>query len=316
VDFIGNPPSSLSVVVPVFCSASSLPEVVRRLTATLSTMTDRWEVIFVDDASPDDAFQILRELRARDPRLKIIQLARNRGQHYATLCGLHYSSGDYAFTLDDDLQTPSEELPRFLAKLQEGYDVVIGKIEGTKQHPWARNLGSVIHQRLAECILGKPKHLALSSYRGFSRRALEMLKTYRGAHPQVAALIFKGVHVSSIANVEFRHEPRAYGSSTYSLGRLVALDSTLLIHHSDIPLRITVAWGMIVSVVSIAFAMVLLVRTVFVGSTLVGWASLAILISFFCGNILFALGILGEYLARLIEESAPPQQFGIHRMEF
>src|SRR5580704_207702 len=145
-------PPSLSVVIPVFQSASSLPEMAQRLTATLSAMTDRWEVIFVDDASPDGAFEILRRLRACDVRLKVIQLARNRGQHYATLCGQHYSTGEYAFTLDDDLQTPSEDLPRFLAKLQEGYDVVIGKIVSTKQHMWVRNLGSQIHQRLAERV--------------------------------------------------------------------------------------------------------------------------------------------------------------------
>jgi polyisoprenyl-phosphate glycosyltransferase len=306
---------SLSVVIPVFKSASSLPEMARRLTTTLSAMTDRWEVIFVDDASPDGAFEILQRLRACDARLKVIQFARNRGQHYATLCGLHYSSGDYAFTLDDDLQTPSEDLPRFLAKLQEGYDVVIGKISATKEHGWARNVGSRIHQRLAEHVLGKPTTLALSSYRGLSRHAIDVLKMYRGAHPQVAALIFKGIHVSSIANVEFAHQPRPYGSSSYSLPRLFALSTNLLINHSYIPLRMTVAWGMILSLVSMGFAAFVLCRALLVGSPVMGWASLAILVSFLCGNVLFALGVLGEYLGRLVEESVAPAQFTIHRME-
>jgi undecaprenyl-phosphate 4-deoxy-4-formamido-L-arabinose transferase len=312
---VGTP--SLSVVIPVFRSAPSLPELARRLAATLSSMTDRWEVIFVDDASPDGSFEILQGLRAHDSRLKLIRLARNRGQHHATLCGLHHSSGDYVFTMDDDLQAPPEDLPKFLAKLREGYDVVIGRIApSAKRHTWARNIASLCHQRIAERVLGKPKHLSLSSFRGLSRHAVDAVKGHRGAHPQIVALIFRSVHVSAITNVDFTHQTRLHGSSTYSFVSLVKLSSYLLINHSYLPLRIMVAWGMTVSVASMAFAAFVFFRAVFVGHVLPGWASLAILVSFLCGNVLFAIGVLGEYLGRVVEEFSSAAQFEIHRIEF
>src|SRR5438067_7020330 len=305
---------SISVVVPVFRSAALLPALVQRLKNALDAERRPWEIILVDDASPDESYDVMRQMRAADPRVRIVQFARNQGQQHATLCGLNYASGDEVVTMDDDLQNPPEEIARLLAKLREGHAAVIGRII-EKRHGWWRNAGSSLHQYLAEKIIAKPRGLYLSSFRALSRLAVERIVRYKGAHPHIAALLLKSVPVSSVVNVDVSHAPRAVGGSTYSLRKLVKTASFLLINHSYIPLRFMTVWGFVLSVLSLLFAAYVVVRDVFFGPLVLGWPSLSVLIAFLSGNILMALGILGEYLGRLVEEDSVSEQFAIHREE-
>lgn len=314
-----NPSSQIdvSVVVPVYRSASLLPQLYDRLCPVLDTLSPHWEVVLVDDASPDESFLVMQKLRVHDKRVRIIQLARNHGQQHATLCGLNYARGRYVITLDDDLQCPPEELPKFVACLCEGAHVVIGRIsKGEKKHQWWRNLGSMLNQYLAGRILGKPKDLYLSSYRGFSRYAVDKLIAYKGAHPHIAALYLKALPSRHIINVDVAHEPRADGrSSTYSMAKLIKTASYLLVNHSYLPLRFMIGWGVVLSVASLVFALWVALRALLFGHTVAGWSSLAVLIAFFSGNILLSLGIVGEYLGRLVEEASTVEQFTIFQEE-
>lgn len=304
--------SSISVVVPVFCSAVLLPSLLQRLTKALDDEGRPWDVVLVDDASPDGSYEVLQQLRAGDSRLRIVQLARNHGQQQATLCGLNYARGSEVITIDDDLQNPPEEIHALLAKLREGHAAVIGRITD-KRHGWWRNAGSRAHQYLAERIIGKPPDLYLSSFRALSRVAVDRLVRYKGAHPHISALLLKSVPASAIVNVDVSHAPRPVGQSTYSLRKLLKTASFLLINHSYIPLRFMIGWGFILSLLSVLFAGYVVVRVLFFGQALPGWPSLSVLVSFLCGNILMALGVVGEYLGRLVEEQSMSEQFAVHR---
>jgi polyisoprenyl-phosphate glycosyltransferase len=304
----------ISVVVPVYRSAPLLPSLVERLTAALDKEGRSWEIVLVDDASPDGSYGVLQQLRARDARLRIVQFARNQGQQHATLCGLNYARGAEIVTIDDDLQSSPEEIAALLAKLREGYFAVLGRIRN-KRHGWWRNAGSRVHQYLAEKIIDKPPGLYLSSFRALSREAVDRLVRYKGAHPHISALLLKSVPASAITNEDVSHAPRALGGSTYTLRKLVKFASFLLINHSYIPLRFMTAWGFVLSLLSLLFAAWVIARALFFGHAPTGWPSLSVLIAFLSGNILMALGIVGEYLGRLVEENSVTEQFAIHREE-
>jgi glycosyltransferase involved in cell wall biosynthesis len=303
---------SVSVVVPVYRSAKSLHLLYERCARQLESLTSDWEMILVDDASPDDSWLTACALHDLNPKVKAVRLATNHGQQHATLCGLGYVSKDYVITIDDDLQCLPEDMPLFFDSLVAGKSVVIGRIaRKQKQHHWLRNIGSTINQRLAGKILGKPKELSLSSYRGMTKRVAHRLVSYKGAHPHIAALLFKSVPLSEISNVDIRHAERGDGGATsYSVAKLVKTLSYLLINHSYLPLRFMIGWGTLISLASLAFALWVLIRGLFWGPTH-GWTSLALLISFLSGNILLALGIVGEYLGRLVEESSNISQFSV-----
>lgn len=293
----------ISVVVPVFRSRETIGTLYERLGNVLSALTEHWEIVLVDDASNDGTFEAMLDLHRRDPRVKAIRFARNMGQHYATLYGLRRCGGDYVFTIDDDLQNPPEEIPRFMAKIDEGYDLVIGRIEGGKQHSLARNIASRLVQRLIEQILGKPRHLSLSSYRCMTRRAARGISAYSGAQAYLPALMFGAVPLDRTCNLDVAHHVRAEGRSRYTLRKLLKLSSYLVINHSSIPLRFVTAWGTFLSVASLAYALYIVVGVFLNGSSVSGWPTLAVLVSFMSGNILMCMGVLGEYIGRIVSEN-------------
>ena len=310
---IGDAEHGISVVVPVFKSGGTLLKFHDRMAAQLDLLTDDWELILVDDCSPDDTWNTASQLHSMDPRVKCVRLARNHGQQHATLCGLGYASKPFVITIDDDLQCYPEDIPLFIDKLKSGSRVVIGKISpGDKQHHWWRNLGSTMNQRLAGRIIGKPKTLGLSSFRAMTLDIAKKLTSYKGAHPHIAAMLFKLVPHTLICNVEIRHAQRGDGkASTYSLPKLVKTLSYLVINHSYMPLRFMVGWGTIISLLSMTYALWVAGRALMGDYSLPGWTSLAVLVSFLSGNILLALGILGEYLGRLVEEASKLEQFSV-----
>lgn len=307
------PNASLSVVVPVFRSGKLLDHLYERCVRQLDELTNDWELILVDDASPDDSWSVACALRDRDTRVRIVRFAHNHGQQHATLCGLGYATKNFIVTIDDDLQCYPEDIPLFIEALKSGKEVVIGQIERKdKQHAWWRNFGSRVNQRLAGKIIGKPDNLGLSSYRAMTSQVARRLVAYKGAHPHIAALLFKSVPVECIANVDIRHAPRGDGGrSSYSWAKLIKTLSYLLINHSYLPLRFMIGWGFVISFASLAFALWVLVRGAFFGYPATGWASLAVLVSFLSGNILLALGVVGEYLGRLVEEASNITQFSV-----
>lgn len=299
---------SISVVVPVFRSGPTLDALYARLAPVLSEAGHDWEIILVDDASNDGTFAAMQALRERDQRVKLVRFSRNMGQHNAVLYGIGISQGDYVVTLDDDLQNPPEEIPRFIAKIDEGHDLVIGRIDGGKKHAFFRNLSSSTLQLLVTKIIGKPRSIALSSYRCMTRRAAKAMARHGGAHVYMPAVMFQSVPLERICNIPVTHHERQHGASTYTFRKLARLASYLLINHSSVPLRVVTIWGLLLSVASLAYAGYVAVEVLLNGSAVTGWPSLVVLISFLSGNIMFCMGILGEYIGRLVEQasSTPP----------
>jgi glycosyltransferase involved in cell wall biosynthesis len=302
---------SISVVVPVFRSATTLPALYERLVPVLSAAATQWEIILVDDASGDGTFEVMKQLHTRDSRVKLVRFSRNMGQHNAIVCGLGRSHGTHVVTMDDDLQNPPEEIPRFIARIDEGYDLVIGRIDGNKKHAWHRNLSSRAMQALVSRIIGKPKYIALSSYRCMTRRAADNMAMHGGAHVYMPAVMFHSVPRERICNITVSHHERQHGRSTYTLRKLVRLASYLLINHTSVPLRVVTAWGLLLSIASLAYAAYVALDVLIHGSAVSGWPSLVVLISFLSGNIMFCMGILGEYIGRLVEQGSSTSQFPI-----
>lgn len=303
---------SISAIVPVYRSGPVLRALYDRLSVVLSKVADTWEIILVDDASNDGTFGCMVDLHRHDPRVKAIRFSRNMGQHHATLCGIKHARGDVVVTLDDDLQNPPEDIPAFLARIDEGYDLVIGQIATPKRHaPW-RNLSSTLMQKLVARILGKPRNISLSSYRALSRRGAEAIGAYRGVQTYLPALMFHSIPHDRIANVDVRHEQRGYGKSTYTLRKLLKLSSHLLINHSRMPLRLASVLGFVASIASLGYALVVILDALIFGAAVPGWASLAALTTLVGGCILLCLGIVGEYIGRLLVESSAPDQFPVY----
>ena len=305
---IGN---SISIVIPVYRSGPMLQELYQRLHAVLSSLTDHWEIILVDDASNDGTFSRMLELRDRDNRVKLVRFARNMGQHHATLCGLQRASGDYVFTMDDDLQNPPEEIPKFITKIDEGYDLVIGRISGGKKHAWWRNIASAAMQALVSKILGKPKDIDLTPLKCMSRRTLKGITAFTRTHVYIPALMLSATPRDRICNIPVAHHPRLVGRSNYTLSKLFKVISYLLINYSRLPLRLVTAWGFFLSIASISYAFYIIIEVLIYGAKISGWPSLAVLVSFLSGNILLCMGILGEYVGRLVDETSSASQFPI-----
>lgn len=305
-------PHSISIVVPVYRSGPGLAALHARVAAAASALTDRWELILVDDGSGDGTFEHVLRLHREDPRVKAIRFARNMGQHHATLCGIARATGDVVVTLDDDLQNPPEAMGDFIARLDEGYDMVIGRIaSGGKRHsPW-RNLASGLVQRFAARALGKPRGLSLSSYRAMSRRAAASIAAYGGVQTYLPALILGSIPHERIANVDVAHHARTEGGSTYSLRKLARLASFLLINHSLAPLRFMSAVGFVASVASLGFAAFVAVDVLVHGSAVKGWASLAVLVTLVGGLVMLSIGIVGEYIGRILVEGSGARQFPV-----
>lgn len=301
----------ISVIVPVFCSQSSLEIFYDRISMELNRINDDWELILVDDCSSDKSWNILTDLHNMDHRVKCIRLARNHGQQHATLCGLGFATKSFVITIDDDLQFFPEDIPLFIEMLKSGYRAVFGGIiSGKKQHQWWRNFASNVNQNLLFKIINNPEKIRLSSFRAMTLDVAKNLTIYKGAHPHITAMLFKQVPHNYICNVDVRHAPRFDGKkSTYSLRKLVKTLSYLLINHSYMPLRFMVWWGITISTISICFALWVLFRKLIGSYSQPGWATLTILVSFLSGNILLALGILGEYVGRLVEDATNSQQF-------
>lgn len=305
--------TSISVIVPVYRSGKTIDELYRRLSTVLSPRANEWEVIFVDDSSPDDVWDKIRNLRTKDPHVRGVKLAFNHGQQRATLCGIQYARYQTIVTIDDDLQCRPEDIPNLVSALEEGAYAVFARFKkgDRKQAGW-RMAGSRLNQFFAGKILGKPDWLQISSFRAFRSEVAKKMLLYKGVHPHISALILRTTPISRVRNVEVEHHRRADGGrSNYSLFKLLQTLSLLLVNHSYIPLRFLSWWGALVSVASLFYAVSVLARTVMYGSAQQGWPSTIVLVSFLSGNILLALGIIGEYVGRLVEQSSMVEQFTV-----
>ena len=232
----------ISFVIPCYRSALTIGKVVEEIRESMSGLADRYsyEMILVNDFPADDTFEVIRKLAEEDSRITGVNLARNFGQHAALMAGFHYCSGDIAVCLDDDGQTPADEVGKLLDKLEEGYDVVYAKYNH-KQHSAFRNFGSKVNELMTRFMLGKPKDLYISSYFAARKFVIEEMTKYRNSYPYVIGLVLRTT--KNVANVEVSHREREIGTSGYTLGKLFGLWFNGFTAFSIKPLRLATACG-------------------------------------------------------------------------
>ncbi|NBX77146.1 MAG: glycosyltransferase [Proteobacteria bacterium] len=290
------PSSSISVVVPVFRSEKTLEELVKRLSSTLSSLTSQYEIILVNDGSPDKSWEIIKRLSREQSHVFGINLSRNFGQHNALLAGIKAAQFDFIVTLDDDLQNPPEEIPTLISKISEGYDVVYGVARNRKDslfRKWA-SFGT----RLAlSSIAGASAARYASSYRIFNAKMKKAFESFGGGYLSIDALL--GWGTTSFGHVLVSHEARKEGESNYKFGKLLLHSITMLTGYSIIPLRM----ASIVGLGFLGFGFLVLAwvigRFIINGGSVPGFPFLASIVTLFSGAQLFSLGIIGEYIGRM-----------------
>jgi dolichol-phosphate mannosyltransferase/undecaprenyl-phosphate 4-deoxy-4-formamido-L-arabinose transferase len=286
-----------SLVIPVYNSVASLGELVARVDKVFKEeIRAEYEVVFVDDNSPNpETWPALEAVYEKWDTVRIVQLSRNFGQQSATLCGVAHATGDYVITMDDDLQHLPEEIPNLVAERK--HDIVIAQFK-KKKHSLFKRITSRMKAKFDELLIGKPRTIQLSSFRLFNRVVADGVQHISTPYPFLPAMMF---YISKdVVGAPATHASRAEGRGNYSLRMLFRLFSNLIISNSSLLLRV-VGWaGMAFSAFSVLMASYLVFKKLVYQSIISGWTSLIVAILLVGGLVMFALGIIGEYLIRII----------------
>ena len=295
--------SLYSVVVPVYNSEHTLHELYERVSKVFDeTLHEDFEMILVDDGSKDHSYEVMEELHDKDNRVKIIQQARNFGQHPALLCGFKYVKGDFIITMDDDLQHPPEEIPKLVKVMNErdDVDVIIAKYEG-RQHNIIRRMGTWVSVYATSKMLKKPRDLEITSFRLIRRFIVDAIVKMDVHLPQIGNLL---VQTSNrIINVPVHHDARKYGKSGYSFKRLAKDLIYDITTNSAFPLIVVRDLGITSFIISVVLALFYLFRYFVYGVSVEGWTTLVLFMLAYNGVILLSIGIIGEYLMHILDEA-------------
>ena len=288
--------TALSVIIPVYRSADSLPELLAELARVLPTVATIFEVVLVDDASPDDSWRVIQALIPQYPFLRAIQLMRNYGQHNALLCGIRAAQGDVIVTMDDDLQHPPDQIRALLAELDKGFDVVYGAPQA-EQHGLLRDLASQVTKWALQGAMGGEIARKVGAFRIFRSNLRDAFANFHGPLVNIDVLLTWGTTRFSAITVQ--HQPRKYGQSNYTFPKLLRHAMNMITGFTVLPLQVASFVGFLF----FGFGMLVLIyvvgRYVLEGTPVAGFPFLASIIALFAGAQLFALGIIGEYLARM-----------------
>ena len=283
-----------SVVVPVFNSEASLPELTDRLINVFEEIGKSFELIFVDDGSTDDSWEVMKKIKAEHPECTtVVRLAKNFGQHNATFCGFTYAKGQYVITLDDDLQCPPEEIPKLIRKIEETDAELVYGIYRKKKHSLYRNISSRSIKKVSR-FLGKPKDG--SSFRLISKNVIVKILI----HHQNFVFIDEILHwyTDYIDFVYVEHHNRKYKSSGYTRRKIWGLFANIVFYYTSAPLKLMVYGGMISSVIFFVFSLYFIYRKI-IHNVPLGYTSLIVAVLFSTSLILLSLGVIGEYLSRI-----------------
>jgi undecaprenyl-phosphate 4-deoxy-4-formamido-L-arabinose transferase len=307
------PDPYISLVVPVFNEEDNLPELLQRTARVGSGFGHEYELILVNDGSRDRSLELMRQAAAADPHLVVIDFNRNYGQHAAVFAGFEAARGEIIVTLDADLQNPPEEIPKLVAKMEEGYDVV-GSVRVNRRDTIFRRLASRLVNKVTSTVTGVQLHdygCMLRAYRRVVVRTISASKEISTFIP-VLADMFAG----RVTEVPVAHAERTRGKSKYSVLKLIRLQFDLLTSFTVLPLRVTMGLGIVMSMASMAAAAVLLVGRIVKGHA---WAVSGVftvfaVLFFFIGVVLFGIGLLGEYVGRIYMEVRRRPRFVVRQV--
>ncbi len=287
----------VSFVIPCYCSEQTIGKVVEEINDAMRAMPQyQYEIILVNDASPDNTFGVIRRLCEGQKNVCGVNLAKNFGQHAALMAGFRYVHGDIIVCLDDDGQTPAAEAGKLLAGIEEGADVVYAKY-AHKQHSGFRNFGSKVNEWMARALLDKPKEISVSSYFAAKRFVIEEILRYSNPYPYVIGLVLRTT--KKIVNVEVTHRAREVGTSGYTVGKLLALWFNGFTAFSVKPLRIATVIGMAFACIGFLYGIYTIIKKFVNPDVVIGFSAMMSATVFFGGVILLVLGIIGEYIGRI-----------------
>jgi glycosyltransferase involved in cell wall biosynthesis len=287
------PPVEISVVVPVYNSAATIPELCKRLHQALDAIGGPFEMVLVNDGSRDESGKALRLEAEKDQNIRVVQLVRNFGQHAALTAGMAQSRGQWVVLTDDDMQNPPEEIAQLYAKAQEGYDMVVGA-RAVREDTLVRRVGSTVASRLMKRFFGPLGLDAISAFRIISRRMVDDYVRFGEHHAYVAGLLaWLGYRQTSIP---IRHEASHVGRSRYSYWRLARVLMEIIVGFSDAPLT----WSAWAGAVAIVFALLFALAAAFGLVSLMQWWPVFEALLF--GALFFGMAILGTYLGRVLRE--------------
>ncbi|MGN1159578.1 MAG: glycosyltransferase family 2 protein [Lachnospiraceae bacterium] len=296
----------VSFVIPCYRSAQTLPGVVAEIKETMATMPEySYELILVNDCSTDDTFETIRRIASENPNVTGVNLARNFGQHAALMAGFHEVSGDVIVCLDDDGQTPANEVGKLLDGIRGGSDVVYARYTN-KKHSAFRNFGSRVNDWMTRVMLGKPKDLYVSSYFAARRFVVDNMLQYEHSYPYVIGLVLRAT--KNIINVDVTHREREIGTSGYTMKKLLALWFNGFTAFSIKPLRIATVLGCITAACGFLYGIYTVIKKFVNPDVPIGFSAMMSALVFIGGMIMLMLGMIGEYIGRMyISMNRSPQ---------
>lgn len=289
----------ISYVIPCYRSKETLPGVIEEIRQAMKKLEEyEYEIVLVNDCSPDETFETIRRLCSESDNITGINLSKNFGQHNALMAGFHYVHGEIVICLDDDGQTPADEVGKLIAGIEQGADVVYAKY-GHKHHSGFRNWGSHVNELMTRVMLGKPKELYISSYFAARRFVIEEIIRYEYAYPYVIGLVLRST--KNIINVEVEHRDRKAGTSGYTLGKLLELWFNGFTAFSVKPLRIATVIGAGCALLGFAYGIYTIIKKIFINppGLVTGFSALMSVLVFIGGMLMLMLGLVGEYLGRM-----------------
>ena len=286
----------ISVVVPVYGSEAILPELARRLGEVLPGLAASFELVLVNDSSPDGSWDAICGLARQYPWVHAINLMRNYGQHNALLCGIRATQYGVIVTMDDDLQHPPEEIPKLLSLLEQGYDVVYGR-PAQEQHGLLRDLASLATKLALQNMMGAEIARQVSAFRAFRSEVANAFNHYEGVFVSIDVLLTWGTN--RFAATPVRHQARSQGTSGYTFRKLVTHALNMMTGFSTKPLQFASLIGFAFTLFGFGVLCYVVGRYLLQGTPVPGFPFLASIVALFSGAQLFALGIIGEYLARM-----------------
>ncbi|WP_130860574.1 glycosyltransferase family 2 protein [Gracilibacillus phocaeensis] len=290
----------ISVVVPVYGCKTCLAELCDRVKQTIQSIPARYEILLVNDASPDHAWEVITNLHTQDPQVKGIDLTRNFGQHHAITAGLDFTAGDWVVVMDCDLQDRPEEIISLYYKALEGYDVVFAQ-RMVRQDRSMKKLSSKLFYRIYDYFSGQKSDATIANYSIVSRKVVESYRELREQN-RYFPLFIKWIGYKQ-TKLPVQHDARKEGKSSYHFRKLVVLATDAIVSQSNKPLRLSITVGFLMATLSFIYALYLFTRYFFLAEPVQGWTSVMVSLFFIGGLIFFQFGIIGLYLGKIFNET-------------
>lgn len=302
----------ISVCIPCYRSAQTLPFVADEIREAFAAREDDdYQLILVNDGSPDNTYEVIERLCREDPRIIGVDLSRNYGQQAAKMAALPYAGGDAIVYMDDDGQHPAAGIFPLVEKLAEGYDIVYARFP-QKKHSFFKRITSRLYQKVSELIGNKPRGISVSAFTAWSRTTADAAQRYHSPFP--APGLYLNHVTTKIANVDMEHRDRIAGQSGYSLRKLISLTVTALTNFSIIPLRMASYIGLGCSALGFLAAVITVIRKLVHPNISAGYSSLLAALLFIGGILMLILGILGEYVGRIYMTVSDMPQYHVRQV--